>query len=135
MRLLIDADVLLDVLLNRDGFIQASSQVWKLCEAQQAVGYVSARTFADIVPVIRRELSPEGIKDVLLRLRLIFEFTELSPTDLKKASEFQWDDFEAALLSVTAERIHADAIITRKIQDFNRSALLIYTPEELLALY
>ena len=53
MKLLIDANILLDVLQNRENFVRASSMVWKLCETEQAKGYISALTFANLVYLIR----------------------------------------------------------------------------------
>ena len=132
MKLLIDANVLLDVLQNRKDFVQASSLVWKLCETQQAEGYVSALTFANMVYVMRKELDPGKIKEVLRMLSLIFEFTELAPADLMRAGQLQWSDFEDALQSVTAERVHADHIITRNVEDFKNSKVPAFTPAELL---
>ncbi len=49
MVLLIDGDILLDVLMNRQGFVYASSIIWKLCETEMVKGYVSALTFAKLV--------------------------------------------------------------------------------------
>ena len=49
MVLLIDANIILDVLLNRQEFVKDSSMVWKLCETGKAKGYVSALTFANLV--------------------------------------------------------------------------------------
>ena len=39
MVLLIDADIILDVLLNRQEFVTDSSMIWKLCETGKAKGY------------------------------------------------------------------------------------------------
>ena len=36
MRLLIDANIVLDVLQKREGYWKDSSLVWKLCETEQA---------------------------------------------------------------------------------------------------
>ena len=41
--------------------------------------------------------------------------------------------FEDAVQSVTAERVHADYIITRNVRDFSRSRVIAFTPTELLA--
>ena len=72
MKLLIDANVLLDVLQNRAGFVEDSSLVWKLCETGQAEGIVSALTFANLVYVMRKELAPENRRGVQT---LIFDFS------------------------------------------------------------
>ena len=133
MKLLIDANILLDVLQNREPHIRSSALIWKLCETEQAEGYVSALSFADLVYVMRKELSPAAVEDVQKKLRLIFRFTELSVADITKAAEMQWDDFEDAVQSSTAERIHADMIITRNVRDFRKSKVPAYTPAEFLS--
>lgn len=38
MTLLIDANILLDVLQNREPHVRASSVIWKLCETERARG-------------------------------------------------------------------------------------------------
>ena len=48
MVLLIDANIILDVLLNRREFVKDSSMIWKLCETGKAKGYVSALTFCNL---------------------------------------------------------------------------------------
>lgn len=133
MKLLIDANILLDVLQNREPFVEASSVIWKLCETEKAEGYVSALTFANLVYVMRKQLDPERIAEVLNQLSLIFSFTKFTPADLTRAAELQWDDFEDAVQSVTAERVHADYIITRNVRDFAKSKVIAFTPSELLA--
>lgn len=52
MKLLIDANVLLDVLQKREPYYSDSAVIWKLCETEQAVGYVSALTFANMVYIM-----------------------------------------------------------------------------------
>ena len=133
MKLLIDANILLDVLRNREPFVEASSVIWKLCETEKAEGYVSALTFANLVYVMRKQLDPARIAEVLNQLSLIFSFIEFTPADLTRAAELQWDDFEDAVQSVTAERVHADYIITRNVRDFAKSKVMAFTPSELLA--
>lgn len=132
MKLLIDANILLDVLQNRKQYVQASSVIWKLCETEQAKGYVSALTFANLVYIMRKELDPQKIEEALEALSLIFEFVDFSVSDLTHAAELAWDDFEDAVQSVTAERVHADYIITRNIRDFAKSKVMVFTPSELI---
>ena len=130
MKLLIDANILLDVLQNRENFVRASSMVWKLCETEQAKGYISALTFANLVYIMRKEMDAQRIEEVLHMLSLIFEFAELNDSDLFRAAALQWPDFEDAVQSVTAERIHADYIITRNVREFSRSKVIAFTPDE-----
>ena len=133
MVLLIDANIILDVLLNRTDFVKDSAMIWKLCETEQMKGYVSTLTFANLVYIMRKQLDPEKIEDVFHKLNLIFEFADFSVSDLTHAAELNWKDFEDAVQSVTAERIHADYIITRNVRDFSKSRVMAFTPSELLA--
>ena len=133
MVLLIDANILLDVLLDRKEFAKESALIWKLCETRQMKGYVSALTFANIMYIMRKELTPEKTEEVFRRLNLIFELADFSGSVLEKAVEMKWSDFEDAVQSATAERVHADYVITRNIRDFGKSKIMALTPTEFLA--
>ena len=133
MRLLIDANIVLDVLQKREPYWKDSSVIWKLCETEQAEGYISTLTFANLMYVVRRELDPAQIRDVLDKLRLIFRFADFTAADMEKAAEMGWDDFEDAIQAAAAERIMADSIITRNVRDFRNSKVIAFTPSEFIA--
>lgn len=132
MTLLIDANIVLDVLQNRENFVKESAMIWKLCETEQAKGYISTLSFANIMYILRKELTSDKIEEVYHKLCLIFEFADFSSSVLSKAVEMNWKDFEDAVQSATAEQIHADYIITRNVRDFTRSKVVAFTPTELL---
>ena len=133
MILLIDAIVLLDVIMKQQEFVKDSSVIWKLCETGKVKGYVSSLTIASIVDIMQKEMDPQKIEEVLSILSMIFEFTDLCVSDIQQAARMQWNDYEDAIQSATAQRIHADFIITRNIKDFAKSKILAFTPTELLA--
>ena len=133
MRLMIDGNIILDVLQNRHPHVTDSAKVWKLCETNQIEGYVSVLTFSNLVYIMRKELTPAKIDEVLRSLCLIFQFADLTATDMTRAASLQWNDFEDALQAVTAERVHADYIITRNVKDFRNSKIVAFTPTEFLA--
>lgn len=133
MILLIDANILLDVLMNRQDFVKDSSMIWKLCETDQAKGYISALTIANLMYIMRKQLDPETIEKLLVQLKFIFDFTDFGVSDLQRAAEMKWTDFEDAVQSATAERLHADFIITRNVKDFRSSKIMALTPTEFLA--
>lgn len=130
MKLLIDGNILLDVLQKRLPYFEDSVRIWKICETKQAEGYVSALTFANLVYVMRKELDAEKINEILKKLSLIFIFENFNVSDMSAAAEMQWDDFEDAIQSVTAKRIHADYIITRNEKDFRKSDVTALTATE-----
>ncbi len=68
-------------------------------------------------------------------MALIFRFADCSITDIANAAAMRWDDFEDAVQAATAERLHADCIITRNTRDFKKSKVAAYTPSEFLTLF
>lgn len=133
MVLLVDTNIILDVLLNRPEFVKDSSMIWKLCETEQAKGYFSTLTYANMMYVMRKQLTPDQIEYVFRKLNLIFEFADFSPAVLERAVAMKWKDFEDAVQSATAESVHADYIVTRNLKDFMKSKVIAFTPAELLA--
>ena len=132
MRLLIDANILLDVLEIRQPHVEVSSLIWKLCEVGRAEGYISALTFANLVYVMRKELGADKIEEIWNKLRLIFFVADLTEKDMDFATNAKWDDFEDAIQSATASRVGADYIITRNQKDFTHSKVPAITPTDLL---
>ena len=120
MVLLIDTNIILDVLLSRSDFVKESSIIWKLCETEQAKGYISTLTYANMMYIMRKQMTPEQIEDVFRKLKLIFEIADFSSVVLEMAVNMKWKDFEDAIQSATAEYVHADYIITRNIKDFTQ---------------
>ena len=134
MRFLVDANILLDVLMNRQPHVTDSASIWKLCETGQAEGYISSLTFANLIYIMRKEINPKGIEIILDKLSLIFHFADLTSSDLISAAKLQWNDFEDAVQCVTAKRLNADYIITRNVKDFKESDIIAITPTNMLKL-
>lgn len=131
MKVLIDTNVILDVLCARENFLEASSKVWKYCEVNKLEGYICALSIPNIVYILRKELTPERIQQIIDQLFLIFTVVDLKAEDLKKAAYMKTSDYEDALQMTCASRIKADFIITRNIRDFIDSKIPAITPLEL----
>ena len=128
--MLIDDNVVLDVLQNRQPHYKHSRFVWEMCGRGNAEGYISALTFADIVYIMRKEVAYDEIADLLSKVSKIFRFVDLTLDELRTAANMKWRDFEDAVQSATASRIHADYIITRNTDDYAGSTVRAITPEE-----
>lgn len=129
MRVLIDTNILLDVLSNRPEFVDMSSKVWKLCETHRVQGFISALSIANIVYILRKELSAKKTKEVIEDLFLIFNVADLSSQDIKNAVASDYSDFEDALQIACANRILADYIITRDSKGFSKSNIIAISPD------
>lgn len=132
MRALIDTNIILDVLCQRERFFENSSMVFKLCEMKKLDGVISALSIPNLVYIMRKELDHDAIKIVLQKLSLIFKIEDLKAADLLKAAVMDFKDYEDALQSVCAERTNSDFIISRNVKDFQNSSVKAVTPEEFL---
>ncbi len=132
MRVLIDTNIIIDVLANREGFSEPASQLFKLCEVGKVQGTIYALSIANIVYIMRKELDREQIKDVIAKLSTIFTIADMKGDDFKKAAALPMDDFEDALQSVCAARLKADFIVTRNLKDFKGSKVMAIKPSELI---
>lgn len=132
MKVLVDTNVILDVLCDRKEFVADSLRVFQCCEAQRVTGYISALSIPNIVYIMRKELDPERIREILHTLTMVFSVVELREGDLLKAAELPFDDYEDAIQSVCAARLGADYIVTRNGKDFENSSVPTIAPGELL---
>lgn len=132
MKVLIDTNIILDVLCNREEFVADSLRVFQCCEAQHITGYISALSIPNIVYIMRKELDSERIKEILHTLTMVFSVVELREVDLLKAAELSFDDYEDAIQSVCGARVQADYIVTRNGKDFANSSVPAISPTGLL---
>ena len=132
MKVLIDTNIIMDVLANREGFAEPASQLFKLCEVGQVQGIVYALSIANIAYIMRKELDRSQIEEVISKLGSIFTIADMKADDLKKAAALPIDDYEDALQSVCASRMKADFIVTRNLKDFKNSKVMAIKPSELI---
>jgi predicted nucleic acid-binding protein len=130
MTALIDTNVLLDVLCNRQEFLASSKEIFDLCELRKIKGYVSSLSIADLMYVMRKEIKAEQIGFILMKLELIFFISSLEAADLNNAQSSDTSDYEDGIQISTAQRIKADCVITRNVKHFERCPLPVLTPEE-----
>lgn len=133
MRLLIDTNVILDVLLNRTEFVQDAVNILKLTD-EDFQKYVSASAITDIYYIAYRELrNKKLVKDLLNRLIKIVHVADVSEQDIISALESDWNDFEDSVQNSVAENHAFDVIITRNPQDYKKSVLKLYSPQNFLS--
>lgn len=135
MKVLIDTNILLDVLCSRPGLVDASSKVWKLCETHLIEGIVCSLSIVNLSYIMRKQLTPDKIRQIITSLDLIFGLVDLNPSDIKKAIMMPFRDYEDAVQSACAQRLHADYIVTRNLKDFTGSLVPVICPEDFLDIF
>lgn len=84
MKILIDTNVILDVLMKRTPFFESSAQILRLCENDEIKGYITANTVTDIYYILRKHIDDRAIlKDTLIKLLTIIEVADITRKHLK----------------------------------------------------
>lgn len=132
MQVLIDTNVVLDVLLNRESFVQNAVKILKLPE-ESVQKYISASAITDIYYIARQEIKDKSqVKNLLKTLLQIIHVADVSENNILAALNSDWTDFEDSVQNAVAESHYYDAIITRNKNDYKKSNLKVFSPAEFL---
>ena len=134
MRILLDTNVVLDVLLKREPFYAMGKELLHLARYVEIEEYVSASAVTDIYYVAQRTTKEAEVAANLLR-QLFFFFVgivKVSDVVIKNALTLAWDDFEDAVQYSAALSANVDAIITRDQSGYSRAQIPVYTPNAFL---
>jgi predicted nucleic acid-binding protein len=133
---LIDTDVLLDFYLDRKPFSEDSLQLLLKCEQKQFRAFITPVIIANTYYILRRHATHLYVVE---RLQILLDTISVLAMDQKQvlaALDSKFTDFEDALQYFSAVNSNKiDAIITRNIKDFKKSALPVFTPQEYLATF
>lgn len=127
-RLFLDANVLLDHLLDRKPFADAAAEVWSMVERGEAPGLVSAISFNLVNYIVRHEAGERAARKALRGLRDIFEIVSVDPKVVRAAIEAPFADFEDATQHACALNAKATHLLTRKERDFRQALLPVLSP-------
>ena len=132
MKILIDANVALDILLERQPFYVSGIQILGLSKGGIEL-YISASTITDLYYIMKRELKSKKTSMLLLKNLIIsVDIAAVSGSEIRRAIDLDWGDFEDAVQFVTGESMAVDYLVTRNTSDFASSTLPVVTPDELL---
>lgn len=133
MKLMIDTNVVLDVLLERSEFYGKSKAVLDLCESKKILGFVSASSITDIFYLVRRALrDTDETYKVIGALLNIVGVLNVTTEDVNRAFLRHAKDFEDCLLAESAKSNKCVGIVTRDKKDFQDFEIELYSPEEII---
>ncbi len=101
--MLVDTDVVLDVLLDRDPFAEGSKRLWASIERGGAQGLLAAHTLTTVHYLVRQSKGTRVARDVVGLLLRVFDVATVDEGVLKRAVQLDFADFEDAVSSAAAE--------------------------------
>lgn len=134
MKIVLDTNIVLDTLANREPFFEMSHAVMQLVADGTVQGCITANSITDIHYILRKHLDKETLMTALRNLLDLFEIVALTRAECIGALELSMKDYEDALLSCCAKSCNAECIVTRNTKDFVESPVKAMTPEAFLKL-
>jgi len=133
MKIIIDTNIALDVLLNRTEFVQASYDILKLSAQGRVNGFLTTNTITDMFYVLNKN-SKDALKSrqAIAQLIKLVTLEAIVPSDISLALASNIADFEDAVVCFAAKRIKADYIVTRNATDFINSPVCAITPGDFM---
>lgn len=134
MRVLIDTNIVLDVLLRRADFFDASYNVLKLSTLGKADLFVTASAITDVYYFLHRASKDAGkSKETIFKFLNLVSIADTTGSDIMNALSSRMLDFEDAVAGAIAKRIKAECIVTRNTKDFCNSPVPVIDPKDFLA--
>lgn len=136
MKLLIDTNVVLDVLLRREPFSKTAAEVLNLTQRDDVREYVSASAITDIYYIANKQMKDRNaVRDLLKRLLMVVSVVAVSEREIQNALNLAWRDFEDSVQYSVALLNEMDGIVTRNPSDYQETNMRIWLPEQALELF
>lgn len=132
MKIFVDNDVILDVLLERKDF-EYSRDLLTQVEQKKVKAYTSPIIFTNSFYIISKLRDKKKAWSALKKIRLLFAVSKITEKsiDLALASDFL--DFEDAVQYYVALEQKVDYIVTRNKKDYITTQIPVVTPQEYIA--
>lgn len=133
MRILIDTNVVLDVLMARRPHLDHALAIFALVDAGRVRGVLGATTITTLFYLATKGV---GVAQARLHVRSLLELFDVASVDravLAAALDTGFDDFEDGVLHEAAVAAGVDAIVTRDATGFAAASLPVFTPSAFLA--
>jgi predicted nucleic acid-binding protein len=134
LKLLLDINVILDVVLGRKPWVQEAARLLSAVEEGRAEGHVAAHTITTIYYIVAREKGRQVAARAVTDLLRIVRVVAIGGSDFQQALVLEIDDFEDAVQAAAALQIGADYLVTRNARDFSDASVKVCTPGEVLAM-
>ena len=136
MVILLDTNVIIDSLAQREPFMKHAKEILQKCRNGEITGYIAAYTVPTIFYILQKEFSVSERRDMLSKLCGFIDIAGINKQHVINAIENEhFDDLEDCLQAECAASVGADYIVTRNMDDFTNSPVPAIAPEHFLKLF
>ena len=120
MRVLLDTNLILDVLLDRAPWSAEASMIWIACEQGQVTGVIPASAITDLFYSARRATNVATARFAIGLCLATFEVCPVDRQAIEQAALLPGDDFEDNVQIACALAAGLEAIVTRNPRPIHR---------------
>jgi len=135
MKILLDTNIVLDLLLAREPFVVAAREIFILIENAEVEGYLCATSVTTIHYLMQKGTDKAQADALIASLLTLFEVTPVTKETLLDASAYNGTDYEDSVIYAAAKVAEVDMIITRDNSGFKNSTISVLSPHEFLAFW
>ena len=133
MKILIDTCIILDALQDRKPFSEDAQNIFLAIKNKKVQGFLSAKSVTDLYDLLHRHTqSNQESRKILNKLFVLFGILDTTAEDCRKAVFSEMNDYEDAVMAESALRCDMDGIVTRNTKDYEKAAIPIFSPKQLL---
>lgn len=136
MCILIDTNIILDLIQDREPYSKNASRIINSCITGENIGYIASHTLVDLFFILRKDKNIKERKYLILNLCHFFNIIlEESKYFVSFCYNQDWNDLEDGLQMKCAEAENLDYIVTRdKKNGFKNSPVQTIDTEDFLKL-
>jgi predicted nucleic acid-binding protein len=131
MRVLIDTNVVLDFLQEREPFVENAARLFERIDAGELEGFIAATTITNIYYIVRRIAGRVVAQDAITQVLSDLSICAVDQEVLEQALALSFEDFEDAVQYTCAVVHSVDVIVTRDASGFVNVEIPVVLPEEL----
>lgn len=132
MRVLLDTDVVLDLILDRQPFVEAAAKLFELHEQGRLDIFISSITPINVFYITRKNKGLETARLAVAELLAKLGVCALDRQILQEGHNAAFKDFEDAVQYASALASDLEVIVTRNVKDYKNSSLPIFSPTDFL---
>lgn len=135
MKIFVDANVIIDYLVDRMPFADDAEAVIDVCAQDGNEGAFTGLTACNAVYIIGRSIGQHKAELLVKDIAAFMKLLPISPEDVKVNLGSDHPDFEDALQIAAAKSWGADVIVTRDKDGFANSPVQVLAPAEFLSVF
>ena len=128
MRILLDINVVLDVVLARDPWAADAARLLGAVERGEHEGWVAAHTVTTVHYLVARARDRRAVVLAVTDLLDVVSVAPVGDAELRRALVLDLPDFEDAVQAACAMALGADALVTRDARGFAGLEVPVLTP-------